>query len=639
MKTQTVAAASLNLIPLDFGHNVSVISRAIAQARKQGAQVLCLPELCLSGYGCEDAFFYRHVAEQSLDALESLIAQTQNIAVCFGLPLWIEEVCYNAVAFVVNGSLKGFVCKQHLAGYGIHYEPRWFAPWKQEAVTFIKFNNHDYPCGDLVFDLGDTRIGFEICEDAWVKDRPGYALASRSVDIILNPSASHFSIGKVNQRREIIADGSRRFDAVYVYANHLGNEAGRVIYDGDTVISQDGIILSSGPRLSFKDYIVTCHAVNFEEKAKVHGDIHAVSCSALPQSLPTNTKVSPSAWEQSNALEFEEFSRATALGLFDYMRKSRSRGFVLSLSGGTDSGCVAVLVYLLSFYCMKELSDQELQDKLSYWPEFRSSKFSDTSSLTKFLLHCVYQGTENSSDVTRHASQAVAQGIGAHFNDISIQDLLAVYIRTFEPVLGRKLNWSTDDLALQNIQARVRSPGIWLVANCRASLLLTTSNRSEAAVGYATMDGDMSGGLAPIAGVSKHFVQRFLAHLEQYGLEGVAPLPWLSSITRQAPTAELRPLDKKQTDESDLMPYIVLDSVERDALFYRCSPSETLRLTKEKFSSRYSESEIEKWVATFFRLWRTNQWKRERTAPSFHLDSYNIDPRSWFRFPIVSGGL
>src|SRR5476651_369814 len=128
-----------------------------------------------------------------------------------------------------------------------------------------------------------------------------------------------------------------------------------------------------------------------------------------------------------------------------------------------------------------------------------------------------------------------------------------------EQGLGRKLSWKTDDIALQNIQARVRSPGIWMVANLQNALLLATSNRSEAAVGYATMDGDTAGGLSPIAGIDKAFLRRWLVWLEQQGPLGIGPIPELAAVNAQAPTAELRPPSATQTDEADLMPYEILD--------------------------------------------------------------------------------
>jgi NAD+ synthase (glutamine-hydrolysing) len=211
------------------------------------------------------------------------------------------------------------------------------------------------------------------------------------------------------------------------------------------------------------------------------------------------------------------------------------------------------------------------------------------------------------------------------------------YLRAIETALGRKLAWQSDDLALQNIQARVRSPGIWLIANLNNALLLSTSNRSEAAVGYATMDGDTSGGLSPIAGIDKAFLRQWLRWLEAKGPEGLHPIPALCAVNEQAPTAELRPADRHQTDEDDLMPYDVLDAIERAAIRDKNSPVEVFELMRGQFAY-IPPQQMGVWVERFFNLWCRNQWKRERYAPSFHLDDENLDPKTWCRFPILSGG-
>jgi NAD+ synthase (glutamine-hydrolysing) len=204
-------------------------------------------------------------------------------------------------------------------------------------------------------------------------------------------------------------------------------------------------------------------------------------------------------------------------------------------------------------------------------------------------------------------------------------------------MIGRPLSWQTDDVALQNIQARSRSPGVWMLANVTGSLLLATSNRSEAAVGYATMDGDTSGGLSPLAGIDKSFLRRWLKTMQTTGVPGVAPLPALQLVNAQQPTAELRPEQSGQTDETDLMPYDVLERIEELAVRDRLSPQEIVSVLQTSDSDLTAEKTIE-WVRRFFGLWSCNQWKRERFAPSFHLDDRNLDPRSWCRFPILSGG-
>jgi NAD+ synthase (glutamine-hydrolysing) len=168
-------------------------------------------------------------------------------------------------------------------------------------------------------------------------------------------------------------------------------------------------------------------------------------------------------------------------------------------------------------------------------------------------------------------------------------------------------------------------------------VLLTTSNRSEAAVGYATMDGDTCGGLSPIAGIDKAYLRRWLVWLEKVGPAGLHAIPALSAVNVQAPTAELRPPGEGQTDEGDLMPYDLLDAIEGSAIRDRRTPLEVYQEMRARFPV-YTPAQLLTYVERFFDLWCRNQWKRERYAPSFHLDDKNLDPKTWCRFPILSGG-
>jgi NAD+ synthase (glutamine-hydrolysing) len=253
------------------------------------------------------------------------------------------------------------------------------------------------------------------------------------------------------------------------------------------------------------------------------------------------------------------------------------------------------------------------------------------------VLACAYQPTENSGRVTRRAAETIAKSIGADFHVIDVDAQCKSYIASLEQAIGRKLTWEQDDVTLQNIQARVRAPSIWMLANLRQAVLLTTSNRSEAAVGYATMDGDTAGGLAPLGGIDKSWLRDWLLWMQTKGLLGLEEIPELGVITSQQPTAELRPPSQVQTDEADLMPYEFLESVEDSAIRDKHTPTEVLQELLPRYPA-YSANQIATWIERFFRLWCRNQWKRERIAPSFHLDDRNVDPRSWCRFPIVSGG-
>ena len=633
-----VAAVSVNQVPLDWEGNLYRIREALDEARDRGATVICFPELSLTGYGCEDLFLAPEVGGTARQQLEALLPLTRGVIVSVGLPVWLRGSVFNGAALLVDGELAGISLKQNLAGDGLHYEPRWFKPWIQNRVETLEWGDRTFPVGDLVFDVGGLAIGFEICEDAWVADRPGIRLSQRGVDLILNPSASHFAFGKQEIRERFIVEGSRAFACGYVYANLLGNESGRVIFDGGTTIASAGAIIASGKRFSFRDHFMTLAAIdpqpNRTRRAGQFGhDTFPAGDSQGPVEVPFDhgdaVPLGCPPVEATMSKE-EEFARAEALALFDYMRKSRSRGFVLSLSGGADSGSIACLVGIMQDLAKAELGSDGLAGKLAY---FDREKLPGGS-----LLTCVYQGTRNSSEVTRDAAATIAEATGAHFLEWSVDDLVEGYTSRVSQGLGRDLTWEDDDISLQNIQARVRAPGVWMLANVTGGLLLATSNRSEAAVGYTTMDGDTCGGLSPICGIDKAFLQSWLRWLEKEGTPEIRKVPELRLINEQDPTAELRPLEENQTDEGDLMPYPVLDSIEKLAIRDRKLPMAVYRALAGQWNSQYSEVQLREWVVRFYRLWCRNQWKRERFAPSFHLDDENLDPRTWCRFPILNSG-
>jgi NAD+ synthase (glutamine-hydrolysing) len=491
----------------------------------------------------------------------------------------------------------------------------------------------------MLFDVGGVRIGMEICRDAWVADRPGRRMAARGVDVILNPSASHFAFAKQEVRRKIVLEGSREFRVSYIYSNLLGNESGRAIYDGGTLIAHQGEMLAVGPRFSYADCVLATADVEIEAK-RYPSEPGVVGCDfTLPTPSKPRSPTQPSSWDSSPPSKEEEFARAVPLALFDYLRKSRTGGYVVSLSGGADSSTVATMIWLMTKLGIQELGQQEFTRKLTAGNTTLAAtlQVAGAPEFIRSLLTCVYQATRYSGDTTRRAARAVAEAIGAEYHEWNVDAMVDAYVDTVSHAVGRKLTWEADDLALQNIQARARGPGAWLLANLKGALLLSTSNRSEAAVGYATMDGDTCGGLAPITGIDKAYLLDWLKWMETTGPLGIGPLHALAAVNEQRPTAELRPPEQQQTDEGDLMPYRVLDAIERSAIRDKRLPLEVFREVHQEFPE-YSKQQMGAWVERFFQLWSRNQWKRERYAPSFHLDDENLDPKTWCRFPILSGG-
>lgn len=603
MSTLRISCATVNQTPLDWTGNLNHIISAIEEAKNEGTELLCFPELAITAYSSEDLYLSYWFPQKALKQLEKLLPHCNRITVAVGLPVRIQNKVYNCMAIIENTELKGFVAKQFMAIDGVHYEFRWFTPWEAHQVISFDFFGKEVPLGDIIFEKKGIKYGFEICEDAWRGEiRPGYRLRDRKVDIIFNPSASHFAMGKTIQREDLICESSKIFNVTYFYINLLGNESGRMIFDGEIMVARNGEILLKNQLLSFKD---------FQVKTFVYGQ-------NTESQTPVHTLLNKN----------EEFVQAAALGLFDYLRKSKSKGFVLSLSGGADSSTIAILVSEMVRRGVKELGSETFLKKLNL--DFTPQTDQPEKEIVGQILTTAYQASENSSKSTFESAKTLAESIGAGFLNWKISKEVKSYTKKIEKALGRKLTWEKDDLALQNIQARARSPIIWLLANLKNALLLSTSNRSEGDVGYATMDGDTSGSISPIAAVDKYFIINWLRWAETH-----LDYPGLKFVNSLQPTAELRPLENHQTDEADLMPYALIVEIEKLAIRDRRSPLDVYLILKDELA--IDTDLLKSYVKKFFRLWSRNQWKRERLAPSFHLDEFNVDPKTWYRFPILSG--
>lgn len=672
--TIKVAVASLNQTPLDWDNNQANIQAAINKANAEGSRLLVLPELATTGYGCEDGFFMEGLVEESFSMLKHLHIPN-HMYVVVGTPVEVNHRLYNGAAILQGSNLIGIALKQNLAINGIHYENRWFNAWTAGSSINLNLSHFSFgtvPVGDIVIDSNGLRLGFEICEDAWVASRPGRSLFDRGVDVIVNPSASHFAIGKYETREQFVKEGSRAFGAAYIYANLNGCESGRAIFDGGNLIASNGEIIARGERLHYKDVSMTFANIDVKENrisqknssqranievmnknvVECHASLEDPDNKYLPTSKDTGFYSNNlNAWQVSRHLEHEEATRAVALGLHHWLMKTYTNGFVLSLSGGADSGLVASAISYMTKYALIEAKhDNSTLDRfvIDFINRFLSAKtFNDfkertvdidtaSKEMTGNILTCVYQGSDNSGDVTLTAAREVAEGIGAKFHNWSISELVKNYTELVNNTSERDMTWEDDDIPLQNIQARVRAPGVWMIANRDNKLLLTTGNLSESAVGYMTMDGDTAGVLAPISGISKTRILDLLRWMEGDGsCMGLHErIPELSFINNQRPTAELRP--EEQADEDDLMPFPIMDSIRQQAFMLRRRPRRILEELRQDFN--FEDEKLIEFINKFYTLFSRNQWKRDRSAPSFHIEMDSLDPKTYSRYPLLNGG-
>lgn len=663
MRQAHVGLASLNQTVGDWEGNEARIREVAAEAKERGVRLLLLPEMCIPGYSLGDRLLRIGTAERSWERLIRLADASEGIAVAVGLPIIFEGVLYNAMGLLADGELAGLVAKANLATGDVQYENRYFQAWPiGRLVEYRGPDGTTVPLGTQIFELpGLGTVGFEICEDAWKGMRPGSSLALAGAEILLNPSASWFTVGKHRVRRRLVEQISLQDHCVYLYASLLGCDATRLIFDGSIFIGVNGRIEAEGRRFVFeRDWELVDRVVDLEEirvarmeegswreqmgGARVgrFGEGPALTVVSGEYSVEEIAPPLPPFWiplEPPHAdpslryLETEAFDGkpiaegdlnhlelelALALGLRDYVRKTSVRNLCLALSGGRDSAMVAWLVRCMFKYENPRLTKSQLDALVS----------------ERFI--CAYLATENSGETTREAARAVARDVGARFLDGSVQETLDEAQATVARLSGRTLSWQNpqDDLPLQNIQARVRGMLIWTIANMNNALLLVTSNKSEAAVGYTTMDGDTSGGLAPIADVPKSLVKLYLEWAKTFhGLEGI------SRVQGMEATAELRPPGREQTDEADLMPFPVLDQLMHAFVQLGLDPIDIFKRLWPNMRPYYPDADgptlFARDIGKFVRMFCQAQWKRERFAIGFRVGSFDLDPKTGYRFPPV----
>ena len=597
-----IATSNTNQTPLAWNKNFHNISKSIEEAKREKVEILCFPELCITGYSCQDLFFNDWFIEKSNTYLKKIQKLCSNITVIIGHALKYNGKLYNSVCIIKDKKIKGFFLKSNIPNDGIHYEKRWFETWKLGDIKNFIFDDEEIFIGTIQFEYNDQlTIGFEICRDSWDDERPANYIKTKKKLLILNPIASHYAFNKFNFRKNQVIESSKKFNCTYISINLLGNESGKFIFEGDTVLSQKGKLLDISNRFSFKDYILNIYSIDFNNEKK--------------------------SFIYSEQNKYEEFNAAFSLALIDYLKKTRLKGFALSLSGGLDSSVTAILVYESLKRYTKELGFNNVIKKL------KISNFNlldDDRENLKMIMNkifiTVYQKTKNSSFSTKDSADKLSHFIGSKHYEWDIDTDVESIVSKISDNTKIKYNWDEHNLSLQNIQARVRSPFIWFIANSNNFLLLATSNRSELSVGYSTMDGDSSGSIAPIAGIDKIFIKRFLKYLKEKNNYDV-----LDYVLKLNPSAELKPLKYNQKDEDELMPYRLLTEIEYLAVKKRLSPKEIL----DKING-YDRKVILEGVKKFFTNYGKSQWKRERSAPSFHFDEYSLDSSLWNRMPILS---
>jgi NAD+ synthase (glutamine-hydrolysing) len=486
-----ISLVQMNAIVGDMEGNAERVRAGLREAREIGADIAVFPELCLTGYPPEDLLFRRSFLRAAERSIRRLARETDGIAAIVGFPEDAAEGLFNAAAILADRRVVSTYRKVHLPNYGVFDEKRYFVPGKSAPVHSIR----GIPFGVLV------------CEDIWIADGPGREMARRGARVLLVLNSSPYHAGKVREREKMLVARAKAYKAWIVYVNLVGGQD-EMVFDGQSlVVSPGGRTIARGH--AFREEIITVDLPVSERE--VRGAVPVPfrpAASRPPVPAPPKAAYLP--------IEDEVFE-ALVCGTRDYVEKNRFPGVVIGLSGGIDSSLVAaVAVGALG-------------------PE----------RVTGVLMPSIYTSNASAEDAT-----ALALALQIKTLTVPIWPAVEVYMWALKEAFSGR----AADVTEENIQARVRGNILMALSNKFGRLVLTTGNKSEMAVGYATLYGDMAGGFAVIKDVPKTLVYRICRRINETAGREVIP----ARVLTKAPTAELKP---NQTDQDTLPPYEILDPI------------------------------------------------------------------------------
>ena len=508
-----VALAQINPTVGDIAGNARKIAEQTAAARDEGAALVVFPELTLTGYPPEDLLLKTAFLEEASAALEGLARETRDIVAVVGFPEAAEDV-YNSAAVLADGEVAALYRKMYLPNYGVFDEQRYFQSGSEAAI----------------FELNGVPIGLSICEDIWEPGPPAMAEALAGAQVIVNLSASPYRAGYGRGRERMLTQRAVDYLSAIVFVNTVGAQD-ELVFDGHSLaIDQDGRMLARCPQ--FEESLTLCTIDPREvAAARLRDTRHRVNVRRQRRATPVaeprvvhlaSVEAPGSAETVGGAcaplLDPEaEVYAALRLGLRDYVEKNRFGEVVLALSGGIDSALVALLA---------------------------------VDALGPERVTCVSMPSPYSSEGTRADARAIAENLGCRFEEIPIAGAMGAY----DEMLAEAFAGREPDIAEENVQARIRGNVVMALSNKFGSLVLTTGNKSELSVGYATLYGDMAGGFAVLKDVFKGWVYRLVRWRNEEAGRELVP----ASVLERPPSAELR---AEQTDQDSLPPYDVLDAI------------------------------------------------------------------------------
>ena len=632
-----VAAAVPTVKVADVEYNIQQIEGLIAQAEEHGVEIIVFPELCITGYSCQDLFKEQLLLDHAEEGVVKLLDFTRklNTIVIVGLPVVVNGLLYNCAAVLQSGTLLGIVPKVYLPNYGEFYEKRWFASSQDLNPTDIYFAGSPVHVSaePQVFVTRDgVKFGVEICEDVWAPTPPSNNLALAGADIIFNLSASDELIGKHAYLKSLLSQQSARMISGYVYSScGFGESTQDVVYGGNAIIFENGRLLEEGDRFSLQPQLKMCQidieALHVERRtnttfinAQRGAQAREIVCKQTAQKafqLTRNIDPYPFIPKSENMHDScEEILNIQVMGLVKRLYHINGKKAVIGISGGLDS-TLALLVAVKAF------------DKLGL----------DRKGIVGITMPGF--GT---TDRTYNNALKLMETLGVTIREISIAKAVTQHFADIQH------DAAIHDITYENSQARERTQILMDVANQENAIVVGTGDLSELALGWATYNGDHMSMYGVNAGVPKTLIRYLVSYVAGEGLRvgerssGMMATEILNDIIDTPISPELIPADEqgniKQKTEDLVGPYELHDFFIYYFLRYGFSPKKIFLLAKRAFctpcedkAALYDEETVKKWLTTFCRRFFNQQFKRSCLPDGPKVGSVSLSPRGDWRMP------
>ena len=555
MSTLRIALAQIDLTVGDIDGNAGRIRTGLARARACAADVVLFPELTLTGYPPEDLLLRPRFVAAAWDALQELLPHTVGLTAVVGVPEQAQDL-FNAAAILHDGRLAGVYRKTLLPNYAVFDEDRYFAPGDRRLLFERPLSGES------------VRLGVSVCEDLWYPTGPPAAQATAGAEVLLAISASPFQSGKTASRERMLATRAADNVAALAFCNLVGGQDDLVFDGGSVILDERGEVLARAKTFE-EDFVVTDVQVADVARQRLrdprrrkaaglragHEPFEAVRLAPLADRAAPPPPLAPCVARPRGPLE--EIYAALVLATRDYVQKNGFETVVLGLSGGVDSALVAAIA---------------------------------VDGLGADNVVCVSMPSRYSSEHSKRDAAEVARRLGVRLETVPIEPAHAAYLEMLEPLVG-----DAGGVTEENLQSRARGNVLMALSNRHGWLVLTTGNKSELAVGYATIYGDMAGGFAVIKDVPKGLVYKLCRYRNDLG--EVVP----EGVLAKPPSAELRP---GQLDADTLPDYEVLDAILAAYVERECSAAEIVALGHDPETVRRVIEMVDR-----------NEYKRRQAAP------------------------